>query len=189
MEACSGLVGRRAFAAACEEGAERAVVLSSPGRTDWTARCHRTALSNSNGPFYIQGTKQRSSVQVSVSLEAQVGQKKRLVDAHTADRAKLVSAGSEKKAHRHTEVAAAANAIRINLRRFTNQRQTFLALRDDVKDLRRNQAPEALRQMQARHSNSGMSDERGQRSFSITRARWTTISRAISNGWMARLPN
>ena len=94
-----------------------------------------------------------------LSLEAQVGQKKRLVDAHTADRAKLVSAGSEKKAHRHTEVAAAANAIRINLRRFTNQRQAFLALQDEVKDLRRNQAPEALRQMQARHSNSGMSDE------------------------------
>ena len=66
LEACSGLLGRRAFPAACVEGAERAVVLPSPGRTDWTARCHRTALSNSNGPFYIQGTKQRSSVQVSV---------------------------------------------------------------------------------------------------------------------------
>ena len=32
-----------------------------------------------------------------LSLEAQVGQKKRLVDAHTADQAKLVSAGSEEK--------------------------------------------------------------------------------------------
>ena len=92
-------------------------------------------------------------------LETQVGQKRRLVDAYTADRAKLVSAGSEKRAQRHTEVAAAANAIRSNLRRFTNQRQTFLALQDEVKGLRRNQAPEALRQMQARHSNSGMSDK------------------------------
>ena len=94
-----------------------------------------------------------------VGFDTQVGQKKRLVDAYTADRAKLVSAGSEKRAQRHTEVAAAANAIRSNLRQFTNQRQTFLALQDEVKDLRRNQAPEALRQMQARHSNSGMSDE------------------------------
>ena len=94
-----------------------------------------------------------------LSLEAQVGQKKRLVDAYTADRAKLVSAGSKIRAQRHTEVAAAANAIRSNLRRFTHQRQTFLALQDEVKDLRRNQAPEALRQMQARHSNSGMLDE------------------------------
>ena len=92
-------------------------------------------------------------------LETQVGQKKKLVGAYTADRANLVSAGSEKRAHRHTEVAAAANALRSKLRRFTNQRQTFLALQDEVKDLRRNQAPEALRQTQARHSNSGMSDE------------------------------
>ena len=92
-------------------------------------------------------------------FEAQVAQKKKLVDAHTADRAKLVSAGSEKRAQRHTEVAAAANMIRSKLRRFTNRRQTFFALQDEVKDLRRNQAPEALRQTQVRHSNSGMSDE------------------------------
>ena len=65
-------------------------------------------------------------------FETQVGQKKKLVDAYTADRAKLVSAGSEKRAQRHTEIAAAANAIRTKLRRFANQRQTFLALQDEV---------------------------------------------------------
>ena len=90
-------------------------------------------------------------------LETRVAQKKKLVEAYTADRAKLVSAGSERRARRHTEIAAAANAVRSELRRFTNQRQTFFALQDEVKDLRRNQAPEALRQAQARHSNSGMS--------------------------------
>jgi len=92
-------------------------------------------------------------------LRTKVGQETQLVGAYTEDRAKLVSAGSEQRAQRHTEVAAAANAIRRKLRRFTNQRQTFLALQDEVKDFRRNQAPEALRQAQARHSNSGMSDE------------------------------
>ena len=94
-----------------------------------------------------------------VGLKTQVGQKKKLVNVYTADRAKLVSAGSERRMQRHTEVAAAANEIRSKLRRFTNQRQTFLALQDEVKDLRRNQAPEALRQTQARHSNSGMSEK------------------------------
>jgi predicted ATPase len=93
------------------------------------------------------------------SYEAQVAQKKKLIDAYTADRAKLVSAGSEKRAQRHTELAGATNEVRSTLRRFTNQRQTFLALQDEVKDLRRNQAPEALRQTQARHTHSGMSDE------------------------------
>ena len=81
--------------------------------------------------------------------EAQVTQKKKLVDAYTADRAKLVSTGSEKAAQRHTELAGAANQIRAKLRQFADQRQTFLALQDEVKDLRRNQAPEALRQTQA----------------------------------------
>jgi AAA domain, putative AbiEii toxin, Type IV TA system len=93
------------------------------------------------------------------TYEGQVGQKTKLVDAYTADRAKLVSAGSEKRAQRHTELAGAANQLRAKLRQFAGQRQTFLAMQDEVKDLRRNQAPEALRQAQARHTHSGMSVE------------------------------
>lgn len=93
------------------------------------------------------------------TYEGQVAQKKKLVHAYTADRAKLVSAGSEKRAQRHTELAGAANQIRAKLRQFAGQRQTFLAMQDEVKDLRRNQAPEALRQAQSRHTHSGMSAE------------------------------
>jgi AAA domain, putative AbiEii toxin, Type IV TA system len=96
---------------------------------------------------------------LAATYEGQVAQKKKLVDAYTADRAKLVSAGSEKRAQRHTDLAGAANQIRAKLRQFTGQRQTFLALQDEVKDLRRNQAPEVLRQAQARHTHSGMSAE------------------------------
>lgn len=91
--------------------------------------------------------------------KGQVAQKKKLVDAYTADRAKLVSAGSEKRAQRHTELAGAANQIRAKLRQFAGQRQTFLAMQDEVKDLRRNQAPEALRQAQSRHTLSAMTAE------------------------------
>ena len=93
------------------------------------------------------------------NLRAQVGEKNRLIHGYTADRAKLVSVRSETRAQRHIEIAAATNAIRSKLRLFKNRRQTFLALQDEVKDLRQNQAPEALRQMQARHPHSGMSDE------------------------------
>lgn len=96
---------------------------------------------------------------MAATYESQAAQKKKLVDAYTADRAKLVSAGSEKRAERHTELAGAANTLRATLRRFMGQRQTFLAMQDEVKDQRRNQAPESLRQAQSRHSNSGMSDE------------------------------
>lgn len=96
---------------------------------------------------------------LAATYEGQVGQKKKMIDAYTADRAKLVSAGSEQRAQRHTELAGAANTVRANLRRLTGQRQTFLAMQDEVKDLRRNQAPETLRQARARHPNSGMSDD------------------------------
>ncbi|MBD8805025.1 ATP-binding protein [Pseudomonas syringae] len=96
---------------------------------------------------------------VAATYESNAAQKKKLVDAYTADRANLVSPGSEKRAARHTELASMVNTLRTKLRRFTGQRQTFLALQDEVKDQRRNQAPETLRQAQARHSNSGLSDE------------------------------
>nr|WP_319826077.1 AAA family ATPase [Thalassovita sp.] len=88
--------------------------------------------------------------------EAEVAKKSKLIGAYTADRAKLVSKGSEERATRHAELAEAANQIRVKLRRFSGQKQTFLALQDEVKDMRRNQAPEALRQAQARHEHSGM---------------------------------
>jgi hypothetical protein len=93
------------------------------------------------------------------SYEAEVAKKKKLVDAYTADRAKLVSTGSEERAQRHTQLSYVANQIRANLRLYTNQRQVFLAMQDEVHDMRRNQAPEALRQAQARHAHSGMSEE------------------------------
>src|SRR3546814_12034938 len=79
--------------------------------------------------------------------------------SYTAARAKLVSKGSEKRAQRHTELAGAANQVRAKLRRYTGQRRTFLAMQDEVKDMRRNQATEALRHAQSRHEHSGMTDE------------------------------
>lgn len=93
------------------------------------------------------------------TLQAQVVQKEKLLTGYTNDRTKLVAAGSEKRAERHVEVAQAVDAIKVTVRRFTNQRRTFVALQDETKDLRRNQAPEMLRQSQARHTNSGLSDK------------------------------
>ena len=127
-------------------------------------RASRYRLARQREAVAVSQISERISIELEkeklvASFEAQVAQKKKLVDAYTADLAKLVSAGSEQRAQRHTEVAAAAHTIKSKLRQFTNQRQTFFALQDEVKDLRRNQAPEALRQTQARHSNSSMSDE------------------------------
>ena len=91
-------------------------------------------------------------------LRTQVRQKRELVVRYTADRSKLVSPGSEKRAERHAEIASAANDVMQQLRGFANQRRTFLTLQDEVQNFRQNGAPEALRQTQSRHPDSGMSD-------------------------------
>ena len=91
-------------------------------------------------------------------LRTHVRQKRELVERYTADRSKLVSPGSEKRAERHAEIAKAANEITQHLRGFANQRRTFLTLQDEVQDFRQNGAPEALRQTQSCHPESGMSD-------------------------------
>lgn len=93
------------------------------------------------------------------SYEAQVAQKTQLVISYSADRTKLIPAGSEARAARHNQVTEAVEKLRLRVRNFTNQRSNFVALGDEVKDLRRNRAPELLRQSQARHPSTGMSDE------------------------------
>lgn len=90
---------------------------------------------------------------------AQITNKEKLVRAYTADRSKLVSAGSEQRAVRHTELAEAVTKVKAELRRLAGQRKTFLALQDEVKDMRDNKAPESLRQAQIRHAGSGMNSE------------------------------
>jgi len=54
------------------------------------------------------------------SYEAQVAQKQKLIEAYTADRAKLVAAGSEKRVERHTQLSAfreRARRLRVRLER------------------------------------------------------------------------
>ena len=131
----------------CSNTAHPATALRASGR--------RKAVSQISERISVELEKEK----LIAGFKAEVAKKNKLVAAYTGDRSKLVSAGSKKRAERHAEVAAAANTVRSKLRRFTNQRQTFSALQDEVKDLRRNQAPEALRQTQARHSNSSMTDE------------------------------
>jgi len=91
---------------------------------------------------------------------AQIAQKKQLVAAYTADRAKLVSAGSKVRADRHTQISIFASQVNSKLRELNNQKQAFLALQDEVKDVRVNYAPESLRQTQGRHAHIGMTPEK-----------------------------
>ena len=126
-------------------------------------RASRHRLSRKREAEAVSDISERISVELEKrklvpSLEGQVRQKEGLIAGYTADRAKLVSPGSEQRAKRHAQIAGVANAVKQRLRGFTNQRQSLFALQDEVKDFRRNKAPELLRQTQGRHSKSGMSD-------------------------------
>ena len=90
------------------------------------------------------------------SLTKQAGEKKKLLDDYTADRAKLVVRGTEAQIARHTQLSEAAQKLRSTIQNLGNQRRTFVALQDEVRSMRITGAPEMLRQAKARHANSGL---------------------------------
>jgi len=91
-----------------------------------------------------------------------VEQKRQQIAAYTSDRSRLVGKGSEERMKRLTDLTAGAEKVRAYLRFFNNQEQALLALRDEVNDLRNNQAPEFLRKSQQRHAASQMNQEEWQ---------------------------
>ncbi len=97
--------------------------------------------------------------QLIVQYEQLVSQKTKIIQGYTNDRNKLVSKGSEIRAQRHAELSTVSEALQTRIRAFTNQKQTFLGMQDEVKNLRINQAPEALRTTKARHARSGLDDD------------------------------
>lgn len=92
-------------------------------------------------------------------LTLQVAQKKQQIEGYSVDLAKLVVKGTEAHATRHAELSVAAEKIRGRIQAYGAQRRTFVALQDEVKSMRATGAPEMLRQVQARHANSGLDPE------------------------------
>lgn len=90
------------------------------------------------------------------SLSTQVAQKKVVVTNYNADLAKLVVKGTAAQVTRHAQLGEAAQKQRSKIQSFNNQRRTYVALQDEVRSMRATRAPEMLRQVQARHSNSGL---------------------------------
>lgn len=109
------------------------------------------AIWRSRLAFFCGGPHQTSSPRTRTCLQATGG--------YVNDRAKLVTPGSEQRVGRLTELTAAAEKVRGYLRHFAGQEQALLALQDEVKDLRQNQAPESLRARQSRHAASRLKDD------------------------------
>lgn len=93
------------------------------------------------------------------ALDQQAAQKRSLIAGYNADLGKLVVKGTEVQAKRHAELSRVAQALNGKIQSFSNQRRTFLTMQDEVKNMRATKAPEMLRQLQARHSGSGLATE------------------------------
>ncbi len=92
-------------------------------------------------------------------LAKAVEEKTKAISGYMTDRSRLVAPGSEQRVARLTEITAASETVRSYLRHFAAQEQALLALQDEVRDLRKNQAPENLRERQARHAASRLKPE------------------------------
>lgn len=91
-------------------------------------------------------------------LKRQVAAKQKLIKGYEADRSRLTVKGSELRVRRLAELTAAAEKVRGNIRFYSTRQQSLLELKDDVADLRRNRAPEALRSAKERYRASGISE-------------------------------
>jgi hypothetical protein len=89
----------------------------------------------------------------------QIAIKDGIIKQHVNDRSKLVITGSEERIIRLGELSTAADTVRSYVRYFSQREQSLLGIEDDVKNLRVNQAPEDLRDMQQKHLQSGLKDD------------------------------
>lgn len=92
------------------------------------------------------------------SIQKQIGEKEQSLARLTNERAALVKKGDATTAARLAAVTAAAEKVRGYVRYFSLQEQQLLTLQDEVRDLRANQSPEALRRLKARFGTSGLKD-------------------------------
>jgi hypothetical protein len=83
-------------------------------------------------------------------------QKRELIKNYNADLAKLVVKGSEAQANRHAQLNQAAQGIAATIQSHQSQRRIFVTLQDEVGNMRSTKSPEMLRQVKARHPNSGL---------------------------------
>ena len=91
-----------------------------------------------------------------VAYDQQAAQKRSLIAGYNADLGKLVVKGTEVQAKRHAELSRAAQSLNGKIQSFSNQRRTFLTMQDEVINMRATKAPEMLRELQARHTGSGL---------------------------------
>jgi hypothetical protein len=94
-----------------------------------------------------------------ITLSAQVGEKEKLITRYQQDRASLLPKTQNKAAQRLQQVLSAADSVRGYIRYYSNQQMSLGGVNTDLRDLRQNRAPAALRSMQDQYQRSGISPD------------------------------
>ena len=108
------------------------------------------------------GTDREKQTQIT-ALKASLAEKANLITRYKADRAKLVSKGSEERVKRLDALTQAAEKVRGFLRYFASQRQSLQLLELEVREHRTRKGPETLRQSKVRFQPSGIKEEEWER--------------------------
>ena len=91
-------------------------------------------------------------------LKAKIAEKEKLITRYEKDRKSLLPKQNKKTVERLQELVAAAEKVRGYLRNLANRKASIAGVRNEVRDLRQNQAPKALRTMMERFRNIGFDD-------------------------------
>ena len=92
-------------------------------------------------------------------LEAKIAAKEKLIARYEKDRKALLPKDAKKTGERLQELIAAAERVRGHLRKLGNRRASIVGVRNEIKDLRQNRAPGALRALRESYKNLSLDED------------------------------
>ncbi|MCB1885690.1 MAG: AAA family ATPase [Geminicoccaceae bacterium] len=123
------------------------------GRT--LRRNHEDALAEAASELDVERERKTSLPE----LQKQRAEKEASIAKDKRDRGSLIGKGDEERAKRLDEVSAAAESVRFRIEQARRRRQALLALRDEIDDTRKFEAPTRLRRLEQDHSEAGLSPD------------------------------
>ncbi|MGB6876712.1 MAG: AAA family ATPase [Candidatus Acidiferrales bacterium] len=97
------------------------------------------------------------------ALTTQTTEKEELVARYEKDRKNLLPKEKNKTSERLQTLIAAAETVRGYLRSYVTQQASIVALKGEVQDVRKHQAPNTLRSMKERHNKAGLDSKEWER--------------------------
>ena len=127
--------------------------LRAGGYRDTRAR-EETALANISDQIGIEMEKTREVI----PLKAKIAGKQKVITLYEKDRKALFPKDAKKTGEWLQKLVATAEKVRGHLRSLGNRKASIVGVKNEIKDLRQNRAPEALRSMRGRYKIIALDD-------------------------------